>query len=532
MTDETLGASAAACALEPLTGADCDLCDFPCMLLDVARFRDSDMVAHETPEVCFAAMLLAAASWHQVPAASIPDDDNWIAKAANYRIRGKTDRRWHSIRAGVLREWKKCGDGRLYHPGVAQKARDAFRSKLEQRWRSECARIAKLNARAEEEGAAQVQRMDFNEWLAAGAPFGSEGDLMLRREHAARSAQERQGQEVLQEVQQDAPSGAHGLQQEIPQGFLLQAVSDGCPADMASKGERSIRRREREVEGRVEVEGEERVEGEENFVFEEQKNVCVKKGVCVEKGVQGEKPPAPKSPPPPEASAAPSAAPSSPQPASPPAARPSGLPPPHRADEFLGEGNFLQPQSAPGGEGPRYALQKPEKPEKPEKPQKPQKPAKTASAVEKPDCVDAQVWNDFLAIRKAHKAPLTPTAFKGIESEAARAGIDVQQALQTCCEAGWRGFKADWYANRNGGAGGAFAQKLAGQGLFTPVHRMREMTAAEKREAQADEAERNFLASLGVTREQDDSVIDVQATELDLCAQQQKTRAMQLGLGS
>ena len=52
--------------------------------------------------------------------------------------------------------------------------------------------------------------------------------------------------------------------------------------------------------------------------------------------------------------------------------------------------------------------------------------------------------NDYLAIRKAKKSPLTKTAVEGLEREAAKAGISLEDAIRTCCERGWVGFKADW----------------------------------------------------------------------------------------
>lgn len=153
----------------PLTSADCDLQDFPFMPLDVARLRDSELASNETPEACWAAVLLWSASWHQVPAASIPDDDMWIAKQAGYQLRGKIDKAWGRVRAGALRGWVKCSDGRLYHPVVAEKAREAWQAKLEQRWRTECARIKKHNDRHE---GANVPRPSFDEWMSAGCPTG------------------------------------------------------------------------------------------------------------------------------------------------------------------------------------------------------------------------------------------------------------------------------------------------------------------------------------------------------------------------
>ena len=75
------------------------------------------------------------------------------------------------------------------------------------------------------------------------------------------------------------------------------------------------------------------------------------------------------------------------------------------------------------------------------------KPAKPAG-IAQPDGVCPQVWADFLQIRKAKRSPLTATALAGIEREAAKAGIGLQQALEVCCESGWAGFKADWFANQ------------------------------------------------------------------------------------
>lgn len=153
----------------PLTHAQCDLQDFPFMPLDVARLRDSELASNETPEACWAAVLLWSASWHQVPAGSIPNDDLWIAKQAGYQLRGKIDKAWSRVRAGALRGWVECSDGRLYHPVVAEKAREAWQAKLEQRWRTECARIKKHNDRHE---GANVPRPSFDAWMAAGCPQG------------------------------------------------------------------------------------------------------------------------------------------------------------------------------------------------------------------------------------------------------------------------------------------------------------------------------------------------------------------------
>ena len=69
-----------------------------------------------------------------------------------------------------------------------------------------------------------------------------------------------------------------------------------------------------------------------------------------------------------------------------------------------------------------------------------------AVTLAKPDGVDDQVWTDFLAIRKAKRSPLSATALAGIGREADKAGITLADALVVCCERGWTGFRADWYA--------------------------------------------------------------------------------------
>lgn len=62
----------------------------------------------------------------------------------------------------------------------------------------------------------------------------------------------------------------------------------------------------------------------------------------------------------------------------------------------------------------------------------------------KPDNVSNEVWEGFSALRKAKKAPITAAALAGIEREAIKARMSLQDALQTCCARGWAGFKAEW----------------------------------------------------------------------------------------
>lgn len=72
---------------------------------------------------------------------------------------------------------------------------------------------------------------------------------------------------------------------------------------------------------------------------------------------------------------------------------------------------------------------------------------RTPPAARPPD-VSEPVWHDFLSLRKTKRAPLTSTAMAGLQAEAAKAGIGLEQALSYCCLVGWQGFNAAWYAER------------------------------------------------------------------------------------
>ena len=67
-------------APDPLVPAEVDLRDFGFMPLDVLRLRDSDLAALANGEEFKAAVLLWCAAWHQVPAASLPNDDRLLAR--------------------------------------------------------------------------------------------------------------------------------------------------------------------------------------------------------------------------------------------------------------------------------------------------------------------------------------------------------------------------------------------------------------------------------------------------------------------
>jgi hypothetical protein len=130
---------------EPFTPADCDLRDFTFMPLDVVRLRDSEISVVSNGDEFRCAVLLWCAAWHQVPAASIPDDDVVLAQLAGF---GRVIREWKKVREGALRGWIKCADGRLYHPVVAEKANEAWSGRVAYREKKEADRVRKAAARA------------------------------------------------------------------------------------------------------------------------------------------------------------------------------------------------------------------------------------------------------------------------------------------------------------------------------------------------------------------------------------------------
>jgi hypothetical protein len=111
------------------------------MPLDVVRLRDSDFAALSSGDGFRAGLMLHCAAWHQVPAASLPDDDRMLAHLAGL---GRDLRSWKGFKQEALRGWIKCSDGRLYHPVIAEKARQSFASKQAQRARTAKATSVRL----------------------------------------------------------------------------------------------------------------------------------------------------------------------------------------------------------------------------------------------------------------------------------------------------------------------------------------------------------------------------------------------------
>jgi hypothetical protein len=61
-----------------------------------------------------------------------------------------------------------------------------------------------------------------------------------------------------------------------------------------------------------------------------------------------------------------------------------------------------------------------------------------------PSDVEPQVWTDWLALRKAKRAPVTATVVDGAVAESEKAGLTLEAFLRVWCARGSQGLLADW----------------------------------------------------------------------------------------
>lgn len=147
---------------DPLTPPDCDLRDFSWMPLDVTRLRDSDLASTVSGDAFRAAVLLWCASWHQIPTASLPNDDRILAKLAGY---GRDVESWTKVRDEALHGFIECSDGRLYHPVIAEKALEAADQRKKQKERTQKATEARRGSKrdAASDDSRNVERNDHRD---------------------------------------------------------------------------------------------------------------------------------------------------------------------------------------------------------------------------------------------------------------------------------------------------------------------------------------------------------------------------------
>lgn len=157
---------------QPLTPPECDLTDFQYMELDVRRLRDSKFAATPNGDAFRAGIMLWCAAWHQIPAASLPDDDVELANLAGYGRMPISVKEWKKVRAEALYGFVKCTDGRLYHPVIAEKAIAAFDSKRKYAYEKYCDRLRKENAKRAKEGKQLFGIPSRELWNSGAYPHG------------------------------------------------------------------------------------------------------------------------------------------------------------------------------------------------------------------------------------------------------------------------------------------------------------------------------------------------------------------------
>lgn len=114
---------------------------------------------------------------------------------------------------------------------------------------------------------------------------------------------------------------------------------------------------------------------------------------------------------------------------------------------------------------PQQVRQPPQEIPKPpqEVPSNRKEPSRTVKAtVRCPDDVDVQTWDDWLALRKAKKAPVTETVIRQARVEAGKAGMALTKFLEVWCARGSQGLQADWL-KPNERAGPAAQQQQPGK---------------------------------------------------------------------
>jgi hypothetical protein len=185
---------------EPLVGAEVDLRGLSFVPLFGDRlFKSTTWIEASAEARCAALRLWWHAYAHEVPAASLPDNERVLAQHAGVSVTV-----FRRLRPQALRGWIKCDDGRLYHEFLAEIALDAWKRRVGHRartlkWRekkesvtvtspSRDARQGQVQGQGERQGQGQGQDSAESESAAAAAGGGDAVDraFALWQQAAAR----------------------------------------------------------------------------------------------------------------------------------------------------------------------------------------------------------------------------------------------------------------------------------------------------------------------------------------------------------
>jgi len=178
------------------------------MELDVRRLRDSKFASTPKGDAFRAGVLLWCAAWHQVPAASLPDDDVELANLAGYGRMPISVKEWKKVRAEALNGFVLCSDGRLYHDVIAEKALAAFASKERYAFNKYLDRLRKENKAREKDSKPLFGIPTLEQWKSGAYPHGipptderippenAHASIGIPRENALKGNREGEGTEL------------------------------------------------------------------------------------------------------------------------------------------------------------------------------------------------------------------------------------------------------------------------------------------------------------------------------------------------
>lgn len=209
----------------PPIGADVDLRDFSFMPLDVRRLLSSEtwIEAADDPRLGHALMSLWAESWHQVPAGSLPDNDRVLQRLSMC----PDVKEWRRIRERALAGWRRCSDGRLYHPVVVEKAQESWTHKVAQRERTALATAARERKRREKDEAIEKALSERDERANADA----KADDVARDEgrDEQRDVVRDVARDVIRDVHQGTGTGT--VKPKTPEAARIDANTIPVPAE-------------------------------------------------------------------------------------------------------------------------------------------------------------------------------------------------------------------------------------------------------------------------------------------------------------
>lgn len=113
---------------EPMVPPEVDLRGLEYMPLLGDRLFSSDFDLDANDVEFRVGLRLWWAAWKQVPAGSLPKEDNRLRKLAGL---DENVAKWRKVKGRALHGFVECSDGRLYHPIVAQQALIAWEKRAE-----------------------------------------------------------------------------------------------------------------------------------------------------------------------------------------------------------------------------------------------------------------------------------------------------------------------------------------------------------------------------------------------------------------